>query len=160
MSLLRKYRYLDEVAYAYAVMGYNVNPGVLLRYADSYAGIHEVEPQSTTTLRERKDWYLEMISAELEALPEGPHKEDAKVALRQMVARMIILEDALKEAKEAKKQALRDASKEGQVKNEEKEKLEKEKLDKEKLDKEKETMKVDTPTGAPSLLSSQLAPQP
>lgn len=159
MSLLRKYRYLDEVAYAYAVMGYNVNPGVLLRYADSYAGIHEVEPQSTTTLRERKDWYLEMISAELEALPEGPHKEDAKVALRQMVARMIILEDALKEAKEAKKQALHNASKEGQVQLE-KEKLDKEKLEKEKLDKEKETMKVDTPTGAPSLLSSQLAPQP
>ncbi len=158
MSLLRKYSYLDEVAYAHAVMGYAMNSGVLPRYVDSYAGTHEVEPQSTTTLRERKDWYLEMISAELEALPEGPHKEDAKVALRQMVARMIILEDALKEAKEAKKQALRDASKEVQAKIEEKEKLEKEKLDKEKLG--EETMKVDTPTGAPSLLSSQLAPQP
>lgn len=68
-------------------------------------------PKSNMSRSEHKDWYLDMISAELEALPDGPHKTEANAALRQMVARMVVLEEAIEAAKVAKAKAISDQAK-------------------------------------------------
>lgn len=83
--------------------GYVISPTISTATINLYDA-----PKSNMSRSEHKDWYLDMISAELEALPEGPHKAEANAALRQMVARMVILEEAIESAKAAKAQALSD----------------------------------------------------
>lgn len=56
--------------------------------------------------KQHKDYYLEMLAAEIEVLPEGPHKTGVEAALRQMVARMVVLEESLEKAKQSKERVL------------------------------------------------------
>lgn len=61
-----------------------------------------------------KAWYLDFLSAELEALPPGPHKDAANAAARQMIARITLLEETLTAAKAARDDSLKVTNVEGE----------------------------------------------
>lgn len=127
--------YLEYIAERYNLPIYRAVPTVEVNVATP----------KTLTRQEHKDWYLEMLGAELEALPEGPHKTEALTALRGMVARMVMVEDALTAAKAAKERALVSET---------------EAKAKAQADAKSETEKaaIAAKSESPALLSSQLAP--